>query len=183
MLSRRSRFVRWTYVFSDLVCVAVAFVLSYWLHVALAGSIAYLTPIYPLPNYLTVLLESVVLILSSGYMFGMYNNVELQRPRDVASGTLKTVALGSALILAALFILKQHYVSRSLLLMFFALSFPVLAGGRWLLMAGMTLIRRRPQYHRSFVSVGNGPGAGELASIIENSERLGFHLLSFLHTK
>ena len=183
MFARRARLIASSFVVNDLVASLVAFLLAYGIRVW-AGSKGWLhnPAIYSLYNYLPILLAALLVFPFWGYALGAYQQVELRRPRDMASDVLKMSIFGLLSIFAGLFLMKSEYVSRSFLLAFSVLEFMVLATSRWLLLIGGRWFRARPEYERHFVIVGATAGAGELASLLEEGESSGLRLLAFVYT-
>jgi exopolysaccharide biosynthesis polyprenyl glycosylphosphotransferase len=183
MFARRARLIASSFVVNDLIAITVAFLLAYGIRVW-AGSKGWLRnpAIYPLNIYLPILLAALLVFPFWGYALGAYQQVELRRPRDVASDVLKMSIFGLLSMFAGLFLLKGEYVSRSFLLAFSVLEFLVLATSRWLLLIGGRWFRARPEYHRHHVIVGSTAGAAELASLLEEGESSGLRLLAFVYT-
>lgn len=183
MFSRRSRLISVTCVLNDLFATAVAFLVAYGIRV-LIGQQNWdrLHGIYPLKDYLPIFVAAALLIPFFGYLLGAYHQVELRRPRDIASDVTKMMALGLLALFTGMFFFKSEYVSRSLLLIFVLLQFVLLAASRWALLAGGTWLRTRPEHQRHFIIVGTSAGAGQLASLLEEGENLGFDLLAFAYT-
>jgi exopolysaccharide biosynthesis polyprenyl glycosylphosphotransferase len=131
--------------------------------------------------YLPVLLAAVVIFPLLGYILGAYKQVELRRPREIATDIVKMAALGLLTLFSALFLLQGHFVSRSFLFLFAVLQFLLLGTSRWLLLIGGTWLRSRPEQRRHFIIVGSGNGAAEVATLLEAGERFGLSLLGFIH--
>lgn len=183
MFSRRSRLISVTCVVNDLLATAVAFVLAYGVRVWIGQrNWNGLHGIYPLKTYLPIFGAAALLIPFFGYLLGAYHQVELRRPRDMASDVVKMMALGLLALFTGMFFFKGEYVSRSLLLIFMCLQFVLLAVSRWALLAGGTWLRTRPEHRRHFIIVGTSSGAAELAALLEEGEILGLHLLGFAYT-
>jgi exopolysaccharide biosynthesis polyprenyl glycosylphosphotransferase len=183
MFARRARLIASSFVVNDLIAITVAFLLAYGVRVW-AGSKGWLhnPAIYSLNTYLPILLSALLVFPFWGYALGVYQQVEIRRPRDMASDVLKMSLFGLLSMFAGLFLLKGEYVSRSFLLAFSVLEFLVLATSRWLLMIGGRWFRARPEYDRHFVIVGATAGAAELASLLEEGESSGLRLLAFVYT-
>lgn len=182
MFSRRSRLISATCVLNDILATAVAFLIAYGIRegIGLRNWDGFHS-IYPLTTYLPTFTAAALLVPFFGYLLGAYNQVELRRPRDIASDVVKMMALGLLALFTGMFFFKGEYVSRSLLLIFVFLQFVLLAVSRWALLAGGTWLRTRPEHQRHFIIVGTSAGAGELASLLEEGENLGLHLLAFAY--
>ncbi|HKN37377.1 MAG TPA: sugar transferase [Terriglobales bacterium] len=183
MFSRRSRLVALTCVLNDAIATTLAFLLAYLIRVWVGQrGLLNLHGIYGLRTYLPILFAALILFPCWGYVLGAYRQVELRRPRDLATDVVKMTALGLLSLLTGLFLFKGEYVSRSFLLAFAVMQFLLLAGNRWLLLVGGTWFRTRPGRLRHFVIVGTSTGARELASLLEEGERFGLSLLAFVYT-
>jgi exopolysaccharide biosynthesis polyprenyl glycosylphosphotransferase len=183
MFARRARLIASSFVVNDLIATAVAFLLAYWTRIW-AGSKGWLhnPAIYSFNVYLPILLAGLLVFPFWGYALGVYQQVELRRPRDIASDVVKISMFGILSLFAGLFLLQGQYVSRSFLLVFSVLEFLILAISHWLLLVFGTWFRARPGYQRHFVIVGTTAGAATLASLLEEGESFGLRLLAFVHT-
>jgi exopolysaccharide biosynthesis polyprenyl glycosylphosphotransferase len=181
VFSRRSRLITFVCLINDLIATVVAFAGAYSLRVSLAGQGPFSgVGIYPFRYYLPVLLAALLIYPVCAYSIGAYRQLELRRPRDLASDTVKISVLGMLALTAILFGFKGQYVSRSLLLIFAVLEFALLALVRWFLLVSSVSFRTQPEHRRNFVIVGSGTGALQLASLLEEGERFGFHLLAMV---
>jgi len=183
MFSRRSRLMRVSCVVNDLLATAVSFLLAYGMRVWLGQKHWFgLHGIYPFSAYLPVFAAIVLLIPLLGYLLNAYQQVELKRPRDIATDAVKMVALGLLALFTGMFFFQSQYVSRGLLLAFVLLQFVLLAGSRWTLLAAGTWLRTRPENRRHFIIVGTSHSAAQLASLLEEGQNLGLELLAFAFT-
>jgi exopolysaccharide biosynthesis polyprenyl glycosylphosphotransferase len=183
MFSRRSRLISVTCVLNDLLATAVAFLLAYGVREVIGQRnwFGRLHPIFPLKDYLPIIIAASLLVPFFGYLLGAYSQVELRRPRDIASDVVKMMALALLALFTGMFFFQGQYVSRPLLLIFMFLQFALLAVSRWALLAGGTWLRTRPEHQRHFIIVGTSKGARELASLLEEGENLGLDLLAFAY--
>jgi exopolysaccharide biosynthesis polyprenyl glycosylphosphotransferase len=183
MFSQRARFITFRCLLNDAIVTAIAFIAAYavrsWAGKLIGQSLG---PLYPLGTYVPFLLASVATFPLVGYVLGAYRRIEFRKPRDIANDVAKVVALGFLALLALLFVYRGGYVSRTLLLAFLLLQAVFLGGSRWLLLAGSTWIRTRPQHKRNFVIVGTPASAAQLACLLEEGEKFGFRLLAFVYT-
>ena len=182
MFSRFSRNIAFTCVLNDVAATTAAFVLAFLIRLW-AGQDDWQRagPIHLFRLYLPVLLAAVVIFPLLGYILGAYKQVELRRPREIATDIVKMAALGLLTLFSALFLLQGHFVSRSFLFLFAVLQFLLLGTSRWLLLIGGTWLRSRPEQRRHFIIVGSGNGAAEVAILLEAGERFGLSLLGFIH--
>src|SRR5690348_6499154 len=95
MFARRSRLIASSFVVNDLIAITVAFLLAYGVRVW-AGSKGWThnPTIYPLKIYLPILFSALLVFPFWGYLLGAYQEVELRRPRDIASDVLNMSIFG-----------------------------------------------------------------------------------------
>ncbi len=181
MFSRFSRNIAFTCVLNDVAATTAAFVLAFMIRLW-AGQDDWQRagPIHLFRLYLPVLLAAIVIFPLLGYVLGAYKQVELRRPREIATDIVKMAALGLLTLFSALFLLQGHFVSRSFLFVFAVLQFLLLGTSRWLLLIGGTWLRSRPEQRRHFIIVGSGNGAAEVATLLEEGERFGLSLMGFI---
>jgi exopolysaccharide biosynthesis polyprenyl glycosylphosphotransferase len=182
MFSRFSRNIAFTCVLNDVAATTAAFVLAFMIRLW-AGQDDWQRagPTHLFRLYLPVLLAAVLIFPLLGYILGAYKQVELRRPREIATDIVKMAALGLLTLFSALFLLQGHFVSRSFLFVFAVLQFLLLGTSRWLLLIGGTWLRSRPEQRRHFIIVGSGNGAAEVATLLEEGERFGLSLMGFIH--
>jgi exopolysaccharide biosynthesis polyprenyl glycosylphosphotransferase len=182
MFSRFSRNIAFTCVLNDVAATTAAFVLAFMIRLW-AGQDDWQRagPLHLFRLYLPVLLAAVLIFPLLGYILGAYKQVELRRPREIATDIVKMAALGLLTLFSALFLLQGHFVSRSFLFVFAVLQFLLLGTSRWLLLIGGTWLRSRPEQRRHFIIVGSGNGAAEVATLLEEGERFGLSLMGFIH--
>src|SRR5262245_21947905 len=161
----------------DLVVTVLAFLAAYWLraHVLsdLLGPGLVRPEIYPLNHYWSLLLWILGVWLVSGYLLGIYRDVEYRNRRELAIDAAKLVALGVLLLNTSLFLLQAEDLSRALVLMIGAVDLAFLMIGRWTLVWGGSWWRDKVRTHHHCLIVGTGSAARELAKLIEQSEPLG----------
>jgi exopolysaccharide biosynthesis polyprenyl glycosylphosphotransferase len=181
MFSRRSRILGVACVLGDSLPTVLAFLLAYGIRVWIgrAGFVPNVN-IYPVRVYLPLLLASLLVFPSLGYVLGAYQDLENRSLRTIASDVLKMSSSGFLVLLTGLFLVQGHYISRSLLLIFAVLHFVLLGAGRWLFFVGNAQLRRKAEHHRNFIIVGTGGGAAALASLLEEGEKFGLRLLAFV---
>src|SRR5260370_5806162 len=181
MFSRRSRILGVACVLSDSLPTAIAFLLAYWIRVAIgrAGFVPNVN-IYPVRVYLPLLLTSLLVFPSLGYVLGAYQDLENRSLRTIASDVLKMSSAGFLVLFTGLFLVQGNYVSRGLLLIFAVLHFVLLGVGRWLFFVGNPQLGAKPEHHRNFIIVGTCGDAAALASFFEEVEQFGLRLLAFV---
>ena len=155
MLKQRARLVAAGLRVLDILMLAVAFPVAYWLrdeviHVPSKG-------LYPISTYWPLLAASILVWQLSAWSAGLYGHY---RTRGLLPELVRLarafVALG-VLVAAGQFVLKQHEVSRLFFGLFYAVAFALLVANRLALRLAAQAARRRGYNTRSFAVVGSGP--------------------------
>ena len=162
----------------------VAFLVAYWVRAdvltGLLGPQLVSPEIYPLTHYASLLLWIVIVWLVSGYILGIYRDVELRNRRELATDAAKLVALSVLLLNAGLYLSQASDISRAFVLTIGAVDLVLLMVGRWTLVWGGSWWRDKVRTHHHCLIVGTGSAARELAKLIEQSEPLGLRLIGFV---
>ena len=186
MFERRSALLGFIARLHDLVVTVVAFLVAYWVRAHILTDLLgprFVRPeIYPLAHYASLLLGIVVVWLVSGYILGIYRDVELRNRRELATDAAKLVALSVLLLNAGLYLFRASDISRAFVLTIGAVDLVLLMVGRWTLVWGGSWWRDKVRTHHHCLIVGTGPAARELAKLIEQSEPLGLRLIGFVAT-
>jgi len=186
LFERRSALLGFIARLHDLLLTVVAFLVAYWVRAQvltdLLGPRLVRPEIYPLTQYASLLLWIVVVWLVSGYILGIYRDVELRNRRELATDAAKLVVLSILLLNAGLYLFRADYVSRAFVLTIGAVDLVLLTVGRWTLVWGGSWWRDKVRTHHHCLIVGTGPAARELAKLIEQSEPLGLRLIGFVST-
>ena len=178
-----ARLLQVRYVIYDLAATTLAFFLSYWIRDDLLAG--YLGGLYSIQSYywiLAVALVSVPVVFSSLKLYKIDGIVEKETPLSrQAGGLLRAIVLEYVLFSVVVFSLKLHYVSRLFLLLFFGLSFLLLAVVR----AGLwpSLLRRARTDPVRILIVSSGASALEFASLVSERHRVGTRLVGLLTEK
>jgi len=186
LFERRSALLGFIARLHDLVVTVVAFLVAYWVRAHILTDLLgprFVRPeIYPLAHYASLLLGIVVVWLVSGYILGIYRDVELRNRRELATDAAKLVALSVLLLNAGLYLFRASDISRAFVLTIGAVDLVLLMVGRWTLVWGGSWWRDKVRTHHHCLIVGTGPAARELAKLIEQSEPLGLRLIGFVAT-
>lgn len=112
---------------------------------------------------------------------GLYHSYRTLRGDNLASGIFKSLAQGTA-VLAALLFLVGADVSRSLMLLFAATSFVLLVAGRLTVRAVLTRVRERGWNYNSILVLGTGRSAQDLIRALRRNAHLGLRVVGCLGT-
>lgn len=185
MFARRSQLLGFVCALHDVALTALAFLLAYWVRTGLLPPLAArwmeLPAMYPPGDYWPLLVGILVFWPVAGWALGIYREVELRDRRQQARDVVKLVGVGLVAVYAGLYVFKADYISRLFVLTIGAADAVLLLPGRWLLLSGGAWLRERLERYHYFLIVGTGPGAHELAALIEESEPLGLRLVGFVH--
>jgi exopolysaccharide biosynthesis polyprenyl glycosylphosphotransferase len=182
MFTRRSQFVGFLCMLNDLVLTTLAFVLAYVVRSSLPYVLPQLGPLFSIDEYWLLLGGILMLWVVLGYATGIYRQID---PRDnvrLAGSAVVLVLLGSIATLAALYLVKGEYISRSFVLLFGVIDAALLPLGRLGFFAAMGWVRERMQRYRYFLVVGTGAAARELVRHLEHGGVLGYRVVGFVET-
>jgi len=184
LFERRSALLGFIARLHDVAVTVVAFLVAYWVRAdvltGLLGPQLVSPEIYPLTHYASLLLWIVIVWLVSGYILGIYRDVELRNRRELATDAAKLVALSVLLLNAGLYLSQASDISRAFVLTIGAVDLVLLMVGRWTLVWGGSWWRDKVRTHHHCLIVGTGSAARELAKLIEQSEPLGLRLIGFV---
>ncbi len=145
MISERARAVSIGYVVSDVTATGAAFVAAHAgreLMTSLAGGLG---PIYPLADYLPLLVFIVPLWLVVFHGFGLYGRKSARTLKTELSRIIQAIATCGLLLAFMIFAAKLDFVSRPVILAFVLLSGGMVTAGRAIVRALFldTATRRR----------------------------------------
>jgi exopolysaccharide biosynthesis polyprenyl glycosylphosphotransferase len=184
LFERRSALLGFIARMHDLVVTVLAFLAAYWVRTRLMPDLlgpGIVRPeIYPLNHYWYLLLWIAGVWLASGYLLGIYRDIEFRNRRELATDAAKLVALSVLLLNTILYLIRAEDVSRAFVLTIGAVDLIFLMVGRWTLVWGGSWWRDKVRTHHHCLIVGTGPAARELASLIEQSEPFGMRLIGFV---
>ncbi len=182
MIQRRSQWLCFGFLLSDLALTALAWLAAYYVRFASGWLPIDKEP--PSFYHCWRQLPLVLLLAAVSYrLVGQYSVHRLRRFREEMTSVLQGTALLSLFVMAIVFFLHDPYESRATLLLFSALTaVAVLAGRR----AGWGAVRtlRSRGYDQSFaLIVGAGRGARRLARILHRLSWLGIKNVGFVEER
>jgi exopolysaccharide biosynthesis polyprenyl glycosylphosphotransferase len=160
MLKQRARAVAAGLRLADLSLLAIALPPAYWIRDGLAGQT--LPGLYPLSFYWPVLATSLLMWLAFAPLTQLYQAYRTQSLSTELARLARTTVLVGLGVAASLFAFKQQDYARSLLFLYFALSFTILAATRVGLRMSARAARRRGRNIRTYAVVGAGRLAGDV---------------------
>jgi exopolysaccharide biosynthesis polyprenyl glycosylphosphotransferase len=159
----------------DAVATAVAFGAAHalWTRVAAPEEI-------PLIPHVALVLPIIALWGVLLFFFGAYRSPRTTELFDYGLAILKAVGAGLGVLLAALFFLKLHFVSRAVVLIFVLLDLWALGMVRF-----VTVTRFRRSLHSGrqqvrVLVIGTGSRARRLTEAVRSSVDLGVHVVGYL---
>ena len=174
---------RQAYVFSriaiatDLGITAGCFLLTYYVRNSLPGLIG----LYSLGHYAWILLAVLFLWPVLLTFFGVYDLLKSRSLGNICLSIFKTIVVGLGIIIVVLFLLRDHTISRVLLLSFGALNFILLASEKAFLSFLQKSGVQGKRYHWTQVLlVGSGKGAERLVEAVEGNPHWGLKILGSL---
>lgn len=178
MLKQRARAVAAGLRLVDLVLLAAALPIAYGIRDALSGQ--RLPGLYPLSFYWPVLATSLFLWLAFAPLTQLYQAYRTQSLSTELARLVRTTVLVGLGVSATLFALKQQDVARSLLFLYFALSFTILAATRVALRLAARAARRRGRNIRTYGVVGAGRLAADVIEGIAVHREWGYTFAGYI---
>lgn len=187
MFERRSELLGLICRLQDLALTALAFPIAYWVRklilTRLVSSRLVRPDIYPMREYWSLFLGTLIVWFVAGYVLRIYRDVALRDRRELVGDIAKLVVLGLVALNAGLYLFRVDYISRALVLTIGCVDFVLLVAGRWAMLQGGSWLRDTFQRHHHCLIVGTGSAARELAALLEESESLGLRLIGFVTTR
>jgi exopolysaccharide biosynthesis polyprenyl glycosylphosphotransferase len=182
VFARRQQLFGIQCLIQDLALTALAFPVAYLLRAKILTQIAHLGPIFPIQTYWPLLPALVALVPLVTWSGGFYGRVDPREKRRLAQEAIITVTIACVILLAGLYLFKAGVISRSLVLVLWAVTCFSVAAGRFYLLSSGAWFRGHMERYRYFLIVGTGGPARELARNIEEGHSLGDRLIGFAYT-
>ena len=173
MFAEQSRQRRQQAMILDACLTVLAFVVAFSLRYAAGGPPSLLAHLALLPIILPVWVFLLV-------FFQAYRDPREASVPWILAATMKAVTCGMVLVLALVFLLKAHDVSRSIVLVFGAADAIALIGVRLVRIAHFRRALRRGELHRRVLIVGSGNRARRLAGVLCENPDWGIDIVGFL---
>ena len=159
----------------DVVLTVISFLIAYWIHEAFMGGnpADLLSHVALLPLIITFWIFFLTL-------FGAYQSPRTTSLFEYGWAVISGVAVGVALLLSLLFLLRIHYVSRAIVVAFAVLDSFILIGVR---IGIVWYFRRSLQRGENFLEVliiGTGNRAKRLAETLHQKSEWGVHIVGHL---
>jgi len=188
MLKEHYKIFRRMMILSDLVIVAGAFFLGYLLRdkihyiyrLDLIPEKELLKNIYPLSTYMGLLPILLVIWGALLYYFGMYRSFRVKRISEVLFVIFKTTLAGFILFASFTYVLKLHYISRTLIIFIFALAAALISVEKVTLIQFFRYIRKKGYNFRNILIVGTGKRARRFIELINKHAEWGLKIIGFV---
>ncbi|HET6465842.1 MAG TPA: sugar transferase [Nitrospiria bacterium] len=178
MLRQRAKLVAASVYLGDLILIVIAFFLAYWVRDAFfSDSYGKLVEV---DRYLWLLLFIVPTWSFLLYYFRLYRSFRTKKLWTEPLALLKVVLAGTLLLGAAIFVFKQHDLSRLFVVLFGGTAFVFLSVGRIALRVIAKKARWNELNTRNVLLVGTGRRAREIAKVLEDNKDWGFKLLGLI---
>jgi exopolysaccharide biosynthesis polyprenyl glycosylphosphotransferase len=182
VFARRSVFFGLRCLAQDLALTALAFPIAYLVRARLMPTVWPLGPIYPISKYGNLLVGVLLLWPIVGWVLGCYRRIDPRERVRLVREAIILVTVSSTLVLAGLYLFRAEYISRVLVVVFWAVDVVFLVLGRLFLFSAGAWFRDRMGRYRYFLIVGSDGPARELAQFIEQGESFGDRLIGFAYT-
>jgi exopolysaccharide biosynthesis polyprenyl glycosylphosphotransferase len=182
VFARRSQLFGLRCLAQDLVLTALALPVAYLLRARVLRVIWPLGPIYPIQLYWPLLLAALLLWPTLGWALGGYRRLDPREKLKLVRDAIVLTTAGSTILVAGLYLLRGEYISRVLVVLFWAIDTVFLVTGRLLLFSAGAWVPHRMKHYRYFLIVGTDGAARELADFIERGEPFGDRLIGFAYT-
>jgi exopolysaccharide biosynthesis polyprenyl glycosylphosphotransferase len=179
MLKRRWRAIDGALRLIDLMVLAVAFPLAYYLRDSVSGD--ELGALFPMSRYLSTIAPTLLLWIGASAVCNVYGNyrtrtLTLELGRLVRAGALVAGGLG-----ALAFFSKQYEVSRLFLGLYALLAVALLVLNRLVVRGVARAARRRGRNTRRFAVMGGGAPAREIVENMARHQEWGIDFAGFVH--
>lgn len=179
MIQRRSQWLCFGFLLSDLLAICLAWLGAYYLRFD-SGLIKVSKPPAEFNQCLQLLPLVLLLGILAFRLLGLYAIDRHRRFREEIVAVLQGVGLLTLFVLSALFIQHERYESRATLLLFSALTIMGVLTGRRIGWAVVRGLRARGLDQAVSLIVGSGRAARRLARILNQINWLGIHNVGFV---
>lgn len=164
----------------DIFFTFFSFFTAYFIRDVLTSKLKYFKHLYPLKEYIWMLLFIIPVWAILFKIFGLYKSKRLGPFSSEIWQVFKALFFANILLASLIFTLKYHYISRPLIFLFGLITFVFLIIERALLRLIMWQIRKNGYNYRTIVIAGINKKARELAKVIEKNSHWGVKLLGFI---
>ncbi len=164
----------------DILFTFLSFFAAYFIRDFLTSKLKYLKPLFPLKEYIWMLLFIIPVWAILFKIFRLYKSKRLSPFCSEIWQIFKVLFIANLLLGSFIFALKYYYISRPLIFLFAFINFAFLTVERALVRLIMWQIRKDGYNYRTVVIVGINEEAKQFAKIIEKNSHWGLRLLGFI---
>jgi Undecaprenyl-phosphate glucose phosphotransferase len=184
MLKAHSRLFEQLTLATDVVLIALCWVIAYALRFYVVGPPLVTPEVPPLREYLLQLAPIVIVWAVAFRWFDLYRPRRLGTYVSEWADVAKASTLGVLVLIAIMqFAFKKVEYSRVVIVYFWALSIVAVSLWRAAFREGLRVARRHGVNLRRAVVVGGGPGAGDLLGALRRRPDVGVHVLGIVGDK
>lgn len=188
MIKRTQTFLKQLVLLIDGAAIVATFLYTYSLrqhfhilyNLDLISAPTVLASLKSIDSYLWLLLIVLPIWLGTLHIMGAYRELRVKSFRQIAWIVLKTSMISLLVFGSFVFLLKLHYVSRTFMVLFFLLSFSLLALERAILIQCWHIMSRRDYFHRKILIVGTGPRAKKFIKATQANRYWGLDLIGLM---
>ncbi len=173
MIKERIKIFRRLMFVTDLLIVAVAFFVGYFLRDRI-------TDIYPLSDYLWLLPMIVAIWGVFLYSFGVYESFRTKTSAEFITLILRIAFMGFLLLGGLFYIFRARTVSRGMISLIFLYAAGFIIIEKIVLMGLFRFFRKRGLNYRLLLVVGTGARAQNFVSLVKNHAEWGLRILGLV---
>lgn len=173
MVKEHATLFRRLIILSDIVVLTAAFLLAYYLR-------NYFRELYPLSEYLGLLIVFVLIWVTVLNFLGMYRSFRTSRIKDALFVLCQSAIFSFILFGSFLYLFKIQGVSRSLIILFLVIGFVLLGFKKLMMIGAFRYIRDKGFNFRNILLVGTGPRAQQFMKIIESHPEWGLRIIGLI---
>jgi exopolysaccharide biosynthesis polyprenyl glycosylphosphotransferase len=174
MLKQRARLVARGLRILDLLTVALAMPIAYYVRDGVLAGRVSLSNLYPFTTYLPVVAAGLLLWGAAAWITQPYQAYRTQGVSAEAARLLRTTAIVGLGIAASQFVLRTHELSRLLFALYLGTIFALVVANRVVIRLLARAVRRRGYNTRTFAVVGVGESANDLLEGIRAHPEWGY---------
>lgn len=171
-LYRYSRYFKLIFLCWDILLLNVTFIISYFIR------FGNLDRLYKEDSQSIFLISNVIWVLLSAYL-GAYKFVRVEHIEKIISRTIKLITLHLIILFAIILLLKFDDISRSRMLIFYALLFTSIFSFRLLFIQLLKKLRKSGYNFRTVVIIGANPTGFEINKLLSRDLSYGYRVLGY----
>lgn len=171
-LYRYSRYFKLIFLCWDVLLLNLAFIISYYIRFGT------LDRLYKEDSQSIFLISNIIWVLLSAYL-GAYKFVRVEHIEKIISRTIKLISLHLIILFAIILLLKFDDISRSRMLIFYAILFASIFTFRLLFIQLLKKLRKSGFNFRTVVIIGANPTGFEINKLLSRDLSYGYRVLGY----